>query len=665
MRAAIAAICRSVTDLPASDRRTLCVLLVAMATVLPAASAMAELTLSEERPVLFYDVSAHRGLVTAPNTKYGGPSVADFDNDGRYDIAVFDHNQTPVMFFRGHADGSFTRQKDMFRIADIHGVAPGDFDRDGDLDALISLGGGSGTKPQPPRMLRNDGEAGFTDVTESAGIAEMGARGRTVKWLDLDLDGYLDCVTVNAPQTIRPDWPRNIMYRNLGDGTFEYTQNEAFENIHAEKSLVTDYDGDRRPDLLTFGPHKEFSFYRGLPEMGLENVSEAVLPEALRNVSSINAVAQADIDGDGDLDYYLARGALIHDVAMCDDGCNRLDVVFKLWERPTNSLTFEAGNTLHLIDFSIVDRGHKMPDGMPIFLGAEKKKVNPPQRLKKWVWGHESKGFPETMDENGWYLGYLGDNQWKLAYFMKDTNLAWTMKGSIRGVASFEPHWEMNDPRRPDVLLRNDGGVFTDISSMLPQETGDISRGVTPGDFNNDGLEDFLVFRYGGLSQREPDVVLINRGEAGFEAYTNHGGNDLGSLSNGDMGVAFDYDLDGDVDVVSGDEGGSWRLFANHLRQEAAESEDHNYLLAHVGYSDTGFDPIGAKLTLTTESGTQSRVVGSGGTAFSQSLLNTVHFGLGEDDQVQTLNIVWRDGSEQTLTSVDANQRIEVGKKNP
>ncbi|MEM6551123.1 MAG: CRTAC1 family protein [Planctomycetota bacterium] len=634
-------------------------------TALAAPSAEAEVALSSERPVLFFEVSSHVGLITQPNTKYGGPSIADMDNDGRYDVAVFDHNQTPVMFFRGHADGTFTRERDMFRVADIHGVAPGDFDRDGDLDALISLGGGSGTKPQPPRLLRNDGEAGFTDVTQPAGISEMGARGRSVRWLDLDLDGNLDLVTVNAPQTVRPDWPRNIMYRNLGDGTFEYTKNEVFEGIKAEKSLVTDYDGNRRPDLLVFGPHHPFAFYRGLPYMGLENVSQTVLPEALRGINGVNAVAHADIDGDGDMDYYLARGRHVRDIAMCEDGCDRLDVKFKLWEQQTRELTFEAGNQLQLVDFSIVDRGHRLPDGMPIFLGADKKKISAPQRLKKWVWGHESKGFPETMDENGWYLGYLGDRQWKLAYFMEAKNLAWTMEGSIRGIQSFEAGWEMQDPRLPDVLLRNDGGVFTDISSMLPTETADISRGVTPGDFNNDGLVDFMVFRFGGLSKREPDVVLLNRGEAGFEAVINHGGNDLGAMSHGDMGVAFDYDFDGDVDLVSGDEGGSWKLFSNRLREQTAEPGNHNFLLVRVDYSETGFDPIGAKIVVTTEAGKQTNIVSSGSTAFSQSLLNTAHFGLGSIDKIESIHVTWRDGSEATVPGPKINALTVIGKPTP
>ncbi|MEM6391743.1 MAG: CRTAC1 family protein [Planctomycetota bacterium] len=646
-------------------RHTTTGLILSVAATLLSASAHGQPSISPDRPVLFFEVSSHVGFITQPNTKYGGPTIADFDNDGRYDVAVFDHNQTPVMYFRGHADGSFTKENDIFRVADIHGVAPGDFDRDGDLDALISLGGGSGTRPQPPRLMRNDGEAGFTDVTKPAGISEMGARGRSVRWIDLDLDGHLDLVTVNAPQSVRPDWPRNIMYRNLGDGTFEYTKNEAFENIKAEKSLVTDFDGGRRPDLLTFGPHHAFAFYRGLPYMGLENVSATVLPEALRQVNGVNAVAQADIDGDGDMDYYLARGRLVRDIAMCEDGCDRLDVKFKLWEQATRELTFEAGNQLQLVDFSIVDRGHRLPDGMPIFLGAEKKKISAPQRMKKWVWGHESKGFPETMDQNGWYLGYLGDRQWKLAYFMEAKNLAWTMEGSIRGIHSFEPGWEMQDPRLPDVLLRNDGGVFTDISSMLPGETADISRGVTPGDFNNDGLVDFMVFRFGGLSKREPDVVLMNRGEAGFEAVTNHGGNDLGAMSHGDMGVAFDYDFDGDVDVVSGDEGGSWKLFSNRLREESPEPGSHNFLLVRVDYSETGFDPIGARIVVTTDTGKQTTIVGSGGTAFSQSLLNTAHFGLGANSQIKSVHVTWRDGSEATVSSPTANEMVVIGKPTP
>ncbi|MEI8641367.1 FG-GAP-like repeat-containing protein [Pseudoalteromonas sp. Hal099] len=70
-------------------------------------------------------------------------------------------------------------------------MASGDYDNDGDNDILLSLGGGNGLSPQPQRLLQNN-QGQFTDATAQAGLSEMGARGRSVRWIDLDNDGDLD-----------------------------------------------------------------------------------------------------------------------------------------------------------------------------------------------------------------------------------------------------------------------------------------------------------------------------------------------------------------------------------------------------------------------------------------------------------------------------------------
>ncbi|MGC6424730.1 MAG: CRTAC1 family protein [Lentimonas sp.] len=639
--------------------------LLALTLTGTATSLNANVSISDKRPVLFHDLSSIVGLINHPDTKYGGPTIADINSDGRYDIIVFNHNQTPVMYFQANEEGGFDRKQDIFGLSDIHSVAPGDFDRDGDLDTLISLGGGSGTNPKPPRMMRNDGEAGFTNITEPSGISKLGARGRSVRWLDLDLDGNLDFISINKPQEVRPDWPRNLLYRGLGDGTFEHAKNELFENLEAEKSIVSDIDDDRRPDLLTFGQWEKLSVLRGLPEMQFEDVSERVLPKALQNLRDVFAIAHADIDGDGDMDYYIARGGShLNLVNHCCD-YHRLDVSVNLADKMQHSLTFAGDYSLQLLDFSVMDRGTRMHDGMPVYVGSDKLKINPPAGYLKYLRADQAKGFPEEMDKTGWYLGHLGKDQWKLSYFQEADNLAWSARGSILGVHSFETDWVMHDPNLPDVLLRNDNGVFTDISFRLPEETKQNSRGVTPGDFNNDGLVDFMVFRYGTLSQRAPDLILLNRGDDGFETFTNHGGTDLSGLTHGDMGIAFDYDGDGDMDVVSGDENGSWKLFSNQLKEQSSEIASSNYLLIRVNYSESGIDSIGAKLTLTTKSSTQTRIIGSGGAAFSQCLLNIVHFGLGSEASIEKLTISWRDGSEEELTDIKANQQVQIGPAMP
>jgi len=104
------------------------------------------------------------------------------------------------------------------------------------------------------------------------------------------------------------------------------------------------------------------------------------------------------------------------------------------------------------------------------------------------------------------------------------------------------------------------------------------------------------------------------------------------------MGQAFDYNLDGKVDVLNGDdEFGLWQLYEN------SSPTVGNYVLVRVGYGpNTNVDPISAEVTVYTPDNEYFRRVGSAGEAHSQSLLNTIHFGL--DDQTQIDSIAVRQG---------------------
>ncbi len=75
------------------------------------------------------------------------------------------------------------------------GVAAADFDEDGDVDLFVThLMGETNT------LYRNDGDAGFLDVTAPTGLGAVsrGYTGWATRWLDLDLDGWLDLVSFNG-----------------------------------------------------------------------------------------------------------------------------------------------------------------------------------------------------------------------------------------------------------------------------------------------------------------------------------------------------------------------------------------------------------------------------------------------------------------------------------
>ncbi len=605
----------------------------------------------------FKEVTKKVGLTTDKNWKYGGPTIADIDNDGRYDLLLGNHDTSPIQLFWSLENNTFKEQKEIFPKADLHGMAAGDYDKDGDLDLLISLGGGNGSTPQPQRLLRND-NGKFVDATEEAGLAEMGARGRSVRWIDLDNDGDLDFLQINAEQMVNEDIPRNILFENNGNGTFTYKKSETFENINAERVLITDFNTDGVLDLLTFSPYAAAEFWKGNNDFTFTDLSKEWLPKELLNINQMSTAAQADIDNDGDLDYYLARGKSYYQMAnnsiYFDEKNKRLDLRDE-GNKSHDGITFYADTDIELSDFYRFPRGPEKPS-IPLFIGNSKTEYLMPFEVQK-VTQMEAKGFPKKLDKSGWYLGYLGEGKWRLEWLLK-TDLAWDVRASVTGVTKVEPDWEPQDLGVADVLLINEGNHFKDVSNSLPKESLENNWGITVADFDNDGYTDFFLYRFGGLIQRTEDVIIKNKGHLQFESIATHGANHIPEKAHGDMGAAFDYNLDGKIDILSGDDdNGQWHLYQNETASK------NNYVLIRVGDSKSGVDGYGAKVRITTTSGNQFKLIGSSSASHAQSFLNTVHFGLGKDEKILNAEITWRNGESVVLENLEINQLYSIPKK--
>ena len=130
-----------------------------------------------------------------------GSAWGDLDNDGNLDLFVgnFSHPdawQDRSKFYRNlGASGNYNFQ-DMSATVGLawqesYGSPTlGDYDNDGDLDLyLTTVYGGD-----HPVLYRNNGNWTFTDVTASAGLANLGPTYQAA-WADIDNDGDLDLVT--------------------------------------------------------------------------------------------------------------------------------------------------------------------------------------------------------------------------------------------------------------------------------------------------------------------------------------------------------------------------------------------------------------------------------------------------------------------------------------
>jgi hypothetical protein len=155
------------------------------------------------------------------------------------------------------------------------------------------------------------------------------------------------------------------------------------------------------------------------------------------------------------------------------------------------------------------------------------------------------------------------------------------------------------------------------------------------------------------VKYEEPPLMFHNLGKGKYE----HVSASLGPAFNVAQvarGAAYaDYDRDGDLDILIGNNHGPARL----LRNDGGNA--NKWLCVKAVGTKSNRSGIGATVRIQTASGKQWSYVRSGGSYESQSDLAQT-FGLGQDAVVQSLEIEWPSGAKDRLTNVAANQFITV-----
>lgn len=372
----------------------------------------------------------------------GGAAFFDYDADGDED-AILTGGLSPSRLYRNEGNGQFTDQTaaaGLGVIDSVHtmGVATGDIDNDGYREIFLTTMDG-----EPNRLLYNNGDGTFSDITLSSGIGADTSWSCSAAFGDYDRDGDLDIFVCNYlydqtvlydtagnPIGFRPDGLPDYLFRNEGNLTFSEV---AFVEQVADSGCglavtFTDYNKDHLIDILVANDHGQWDS----PNSLFENISSQPCFSDVSAATGMDArmygmgIAAGDYDQDGDLDYYIT-----------DIGPNKL---FRN-NHPVDNFTEVA-----------------IPTGV-------------------------------VSDS----LNGLNTTGWGTAWVDYD-NDSWLDLFEANGHISVLP-FIANNLRDPDKLYRNNGPgqPFTDVTVAMGVGDSGMSRGMITGDYDNDGDEDLLV----------------------------------------------------------------------------------------------------------------------------------------------------------------------------
>jgi len=213
----------------------------------------------------FTDVSRAAGLSELRGS-YGMTAVAaDFNEDGWPDIYVA-CDSTPSLLLMNSGKGAFSEEGVLRGVALSEdgteqagmGIGVGDYDLDGHLDIFKTH-----FADDTNGLYHNDGTGDFEDRTRAA---KIGVETHYICWgagiVDLDNDGFPDLFMTTGsvyPQVEGklPQFPNKgprVVFRNLGDGSFEELGDEAgpaIPAVHCSRGCAFgDFDNDGDMDIL-------------------------------------------------------------------------------------------------------------------------------------------------------------------------------------------------------------------------------------------------------------------------------------------------------------------------------------------------------------------------------------------------------------------------------
>ncbi len=268
-----------------------------------------------------------------------------------------------------------------------------------------------------------------------------------------------------------------------------------------------------------------------------------------------------------------------------------------------------------------------------------------------------------------------------------DGTLEWFVTSIMDTTGARAANWGISGNRLYRSASTPDKVAFTDITDQAGLRHGYWGWGACAQDFNNDGFID--IFHVNGFGRIPDDVVtnedarkqqetyrqlseapfqgkpprlFMNTGRGAFSEVAEEWG--IAVPSEGRGVTCFDYDRDGDVDIVVFDHSNKLQFFENR----GGSGDGRHFLGVRLVGTAPNTDAIGARVYVTANVGkghgvqTQLRLAEANSNFNSQNLPD-LYFGMGEASVASRIRIVWPGGSELTCSNVSINQFLVLDQR--
>jgi len=545
-----------------------------------------------------------------------GVAVGDFNIDGLPDL-YFTASRVNNELYINKGDFQFKNitEKSGTASADKWSSSASivDINNDGKPDIYVSNSVKKTSEERSNQLFLNmgldkEGDPVFKDVAKEYNLADTGHTVMTV-FFDYDNDGDLDAYMLNTEPIERSP----TIYQNMQQDSVRFSMDKLFRN---------DYDSVLRHPYFT-----DVSEEAGvsLPGYGL-------------------GVNITDINHDGWKDIFVTNDFNNSDHLFINDKHGKFIESSKKY--------FKHGS-YNAMGNDVVDINNDcLQDVVTVDMNAKdsyRKKMN--------------------MNPNS-YQGYM--NLLRYGY-----NLQY-----VRNTLQYNQGFISSDKSNT-----NNQPAFSEIAFLSDMAETDWSWCPTVADFDNDGFRDILITNgyprdvtdndfvsyrtevdnfasWDNLLTHIPQIKIPNyafrnNGALQFSDETEAWGLEQPSFSNG--AVYVDLDKDGDLDYVVNNINDMASLYKN---TSIENGEKNNYLQCSFIGSNNNKDGYGAEVIVFYQ-GTQKQYYEH--TPFRGYLSSSdpiAHFGLGKNDVIDSVKVIWPDQKQQVIKNVKLNQRIELDYKN-